>query len=190
MSTARREGIATLFWLLLIAAVVFGLWWYWQRQPGPEAAPVTGPPAGTQEVSVRFPQDGDSLEVAALAPGPVLPGVEPVQIRLLGIDAPETHGADGLPQCWAETAKAELLKLAPSGGRLWLQRDEQAQDVYGRYLVYAWTPDGAFVNERLAQLGAVYELAIPPNFGHQDRLAAAVVQARGARTGLWGACAN
>lgn len=191
MTARRRESMATLFWLLLLAAAVGGLWWYWQSQePDPEPPPAIARPADAQEVRVNFLQDGDSLEVAALAPGKWISTTDPVQVRLLGIDAPEMHGADGLPQCWAEAAKAELLRLAPFGGRLWIVGDIQAQDQYGRYLVYAWTPDGAFVNERVAELGAVRELSIPPNFGYEQRLHDKIADARDARRGLWGTCVN
>ncbi len=191
MSTAaRREGSAALFWLLIIGLLVAGAWWYWKQQPPEDAPEMTGPPEGSQEVIVNFLQDGDSLQVTALAAGPVIGVTEPVQLRLLGIDAPEMHTDNGQPQCWADTAKAELNQLAPSGGRLWLRGDTQPQDVYGRYLVYAWTKTGIFVNERLASLGAVRELSIPPNYAYEQQLHNKIAEARTEKRGLWGACIN
>lgn len=188
MSARRRESTATLFWLVILLLVVGGLWWYWRSQPASQMPDNVARPADAQEVRVNFLQDGDSLEVTALAAGKWIPTADPVRVRLLGIDAPEMHGADGLPQCWAEAAKAQLLRLAPFGGRLWVAGDMQAQDVYGRYLVYAWTPEGTFVNEKLAQDGAVRELSIPPNFGYEARLHGKIAEAREARRGLWGTC--
>ncbi|GIF89290.1 thermonuclease family protein [Catellatospora chokoriensis] len=196
----RRERRATLFWLVVLVLAAGGwLWHAYSRpdspppsgtvSPSPSARP-TGPPAGAQAVRVDFPLDGDSLQVTADQPGPVIDVTEPVQLRLLGIDAPELHGADGSPQCWAETARAELQELAPYGARLWLLPDAQRLDPYGRRLVYAWTADGRFVNGELAALGAVRELAIRPNLAHQQDLHDAVEQARAQRRGLWGSCAG
>jgi micrococcal nuclease len=190
MSRARREGAATLFWLVMIALLVGGAWWYWSQQDPDVPQVVTGPPAGSQEVIVNFLQDGDSLQVTPIAAGPVIGVTDPVQVRLLGIDAPEMHGEDGFPQCGAEVAKAELLHMASYGGRLWLLGDTQLQDVYGRYLVYAWTKDGTFVNERLAALGAVRELSIPPNYAYEQQLHNKIAEARTAKRGLWGTCIN
>ncbi len=187
-----------MFWLVVLVLAAGGWLWYAYgrpdaRPPGATAssspsARLTGPPAGAQQVRVDFPLDGDSLQVTADQPGPVIDITDPVQLRLLGIDAPELHGADGTPQCWAQTALAELRKLAPPGARLWLLPDSQRLDPYGRRLVYAWTADGRFVNGELAARGAVRELAIRPNLAHQQDLHDAVEQARTQRRGLWGSC--
>ncbi len=186
MSTRRRESVATLFWLVALALVLGGFWWYFRDQPATPASR----PGDAQEVRVHFLEDGDSLEVAAVAVGRWIPTTDPVQVRLLGIDAPEMHGAEGGPECFAESAKAGLLKLAPAGGRLWITGDEQAQDKYGRYLVYAWTPNGAFVNESLAAQGLVRELSIAPNQRYEAEIHAAVMEAKASGRGLWGACVS
>lgn len=194
----RRELRATAFWLvvLLLAAAAW-LWWTLRPEPGPtgtgsptpSAAPAsTGPPAGAQPVRVDFPLDGDSLQATVAEPGPVIGTPGQVQLRLLGIDAPELHGADGGPQCWAEPARDELHRLAPPGARLWVLSDAERRDPYQRYLVYAWTDDGRFVNAELAARGAVRELAIRPNLAHQPGIGAAVAAARTARKGIWGSC--
>lgn len=186
MSTRRRESVATLFWLLALALVLGGFWWYFKDQPAEPSLK----PADAQEVTVHFLADGDSFEIGAVAAGKWIATTDPVQARLLGIDAPEMHGADGHPQCWAEATKAALLKLAPFGGRLWVVGDEQLQDKYGRYLLYAWTPDGTFVNESLAAQGMVRELTIAPNHRFEAGIHAQIAGARAAQRGLWGVCAG
>ncbi len=205
----RRELRATAFWLVVLLLAAAG-WLWWTLRPevdqrgggSPGAGAITGspatarpgsptaPPAGAQQVRVGFPLDGDSLQVSVATPGPVIDTAGDVQLRLLGIDAPELHGADGRPQCWAESARDELNRLAPPGSRLWLLADTERRDPYQRYLVYAWTADGRFVNAELAARGAVRELAIHPNLAHQADIGAAVADARTASRGLWNACAG
>lgn len=188
MSTRRRESVATLFWLLALALVLGGFWWYFKHQDALPSSQPPSRPTAAQEVTVNYLEDGDSLQVTALAPGKWIPTTDPVPVRLLGIDAPEMHGADGQPQCWAEAAKSALIRLAPYGGRLWVVGDELAQDKYGRYLFYAWAPDGTFVNETLATQGMVRELSISPNHLYEADIHSRIAEARAARRGLWGVC--
>ncbi|MDI1464380.1 thermonuclease family protein [Catellatospora sp. KI3] len=183
-----RELVATGFWVVVLVLGGLGWWWYQHTRPAPTAAPAPGaPPPGAQQVRVQYPLDGDSIAVTA-TPGPVVDTAGEVQLRLLGIDAPERHGTDGTAQCWADRAYARLRQLAPPGGSLWILPDTQRRDPYDRYLVYAWTADGTFVNADLARRGDVRELAIPPNLAHQRELHAAVERARADRHGLWSTC--
>lgn len=178
-----------MFWLLVLTLGALGWWWYTRvhAEPTPAATASPTPPPGAQRVRVSHPLDGDSIVVIATA-GPVVDATGEVQLRLLGIDAPELHGADGTPQCWADSAYTRLKQLAPPGRTLWILPDTQRRDPYDRYLVYAWTADGTFVNADLAERGDVRELAIPPNLAHQRELHDAVERARAARHGLWGNC--
>ncbi|MEV4412942.1 thermonuclease family protein [Catellatospora sp. NPDC049609] len=189
----RRELRATAFWLVVLLLAAGG-WLWWTLRSSPPGAPGTpapsnpGPPAGAQPVRVDFPLDGDSLQVTAAASGAVLDVPGAAQLRLLGIDAPELPSTDGGPQCWADTARAELRRLAPPGAELWVLPDTERRDPYQRYLVYAWTADGRFVNAELAARGAVRERAVRPNLAHQRGIHDAVAAARAQRRGLWGSC--
>ena len=172
----------------MLSLIVVGFWWYWHENPQAGPTPMPNRPTDAQEVKVGSLTDGDTLEVTPAASGRWITGTAPVLVRLLGIDAPELRGADGRPQCWAESAKDELLKLAPAGASLWLRGDAQLRDRFGRYLMYAWTADGIFVNERLAANGTVRELSMPPNVGYDSRIHQTVAEARADRRGLWGSC--
>ncbi|WP_212826757.1 thermonuclease family protein [Catellatospora sp. TT07R-123] len=186
----RREVVAAGFWVAVLVLGGIGWWWYARTHAAPAPAPSArpaAPPPDAQQVRVRYPLDGDSIAVTA-TPGPVVDAAGEVQLRLLGVDAPELHGADGRPQCWADGAQARLRQLAPPGGSLWILPDTQRRDPYDRYLVYAWTADGTFVNADLAERGDVRELAIPPNLAHRRELHDAVERARAQRHGLWGVC--
>lgn len=167
-------------WVVAIAlAGVLG-WWYWRIHPDPAT------PDGAQPVVVRSIQDGDTMKVTALGPGRVVPTAEPVGVRLLGVDAPETNPM----QCWAEKAKADLADLAPPGSRIWVIGDADEVDDSGRRLLYAWTLDGVFVNARLAESGSARLFAVPPNLRYEMEISKKVDEARQTRRGLWGACAN
>jgi micrococcal nuclease len=149
----------------------------------------TGVPPGAQLVTVGFAKDGDTIQAYAPAAGPVLPTVDRVDLRLLGIDAPEMHaGPEATPQCYARDAYQALQRLAPARSRLWVVADEQPRDPYQRFLVYAWTADGRFVNLELARLGYARPLNIPPNNRYEAPIGGAVEEARVGRRGLWGAC--
>jgi len=216
--TARRRARENLGYLLVILLVFCAMvaWNRWQDHrreavagvPAPSAAPApagpgadaadpdttAGPggnppiPAGAQPVTVDHPLDGDSLRVRASAEGAVIGTREPVDLRLLGIDAPETHGAGGQPQCYSGDAYQRLRRLAPPGATLLVAADRQPKDPYDRYLVYAWTADGTFVNLDQARLGFARALDIPPNDAYAGRIGAAVDEARAHRRGLWGTC--
>lgn len=188
MSAWRRESLATLVWFVALSSIVVGFWWYWHENPQAGPTPTPNRPADAQEVKVVLPADGDSLDVAPVSPGRWISGTDPVRVRLLGIDAPELRGPDGQPECWAEAARGELVKLAPVGASLWLRGDAEIRDRSGRYLMYAWTADGIFVNERLAANGAVRQLSIAPNIGYEARLRETVAEARADRRGLWRSC--
>jgi endonuclease YncB( thermonuclease family) len=188
-----RENLVYLAVLVLLFAAVWG-WNRWQdgRAAGDVATqwPSADAPPGAQRVTVEFALDGDSLQVRAAEEGPVVDTREPVQIRLLGIDAPELHGADGRPQCYARDAHERLQRLTPPGSTLWVTADVQRRDPYDRFLVYAWTPRGAFVNVEQARLGYARALDVRPNEAYAAPVRAAVAEAQGDRRGLWGACAG
>jgi micrococcal nuclease len=211
--TVRRRARENLAYVLIIGLVLVAAvaWNRWQEHRGQQASastqpaptPAAGGPATTgplaapgnpaappdaQPVTVAFPLDGDSLQVSAPAAGAVIATREPVQIRLIGIDAPETHGAGGQPQCYAEEAYRHLRDLAPAESTLLVTADRQARDPYDRYLVYAWTRDGTLVNLDQARLGYAKALEVWPNDAYAAAIGAAVADAHQAGRGLWGAC--
>lgn len=124
--------------------------------------------------------DGDTINVT------VTSGTE--RLRLLGIDTPETNHPTKPVECFGPEATERLRQLAPAGTELRLERDTELRDRYGRLLVYAFTPDGEFVNEVLVREGFARTLPIDPNRAYRSDLATAESAARSERQGLWGAC--
>lgn len=158
----------------------------------PPTASVAPAPAGVpddvQQARVRRVVDGDTLEIAAVSAGPILASVAQVDVRLLEIDTPETKHPTEPRQCYGPEATARLEQLAPQGSTVWVQRDQELRDRYGRYLLYLYNDEGVFVNLRLVSEGYARPTRYEPNDRHWQRISAAGEQARSARAGLWGAC--
>jgi micrococcal nuclease len=153
-----------------VAAIVLRPW-EGDTEPTP-AAPVIG-------ARVARVIDGDTFEAA-------LPGGGHDDVRLIGIDTPETVKPDTPVQCYGERASHfshELLE----GQRVRLTLGVERRDIYGRLLAYVRLR-GRLVNATLVRRGLARSLTIPPN----DRLAPVFkrLELRAARAGrgLWGAC--
>jgi micrococcal nuclease len=158
--------------ILLVSALV-AAGWLWVRGGGP-------PPArGTVSRVV----DGDTVIVQA--------GSRTLDVRLLGIDTPETVDPRKPVGCYGPEASAYTKHLL-TGRRVRLVYDRQLHDVYGRWLAYIYLeregrPD-LFVNARLIAAGYARTLSIPPNTAHAAELAALERAAALAGRGLWSAC--
>ncbi|WP_083940330.1 thermonuclease family protein [Saccharomonospora saliphila] len=149
-----------------------------------------GVPGEAQEAEVRRIVDGDTMELAALTGGVALAGTGQVDVRLLEIDAPET-GRPGEPtQCYGDEATTRLTELAPPASTVWIQRDEQLRDPYGRHLLYLWNDEGTFVNLEMVEDGYADAVLFPPNDRYWAQISAAREDAEAFGAGLWGECAS
>ena len=96
--------------------------------------------------------DGDTVDIDAPD------GAERrTRIRLLGIDAPETHSERSEAMYFGSEAKqfAKDLLLGQSV-TLYLDTPNPTRDKYGRLLAYLRLPDGRFANEVLLTEGFAY----------------------------------
>ncbi len=158
--------------LVLVAGLVAG-GWLWVRRDGPP------PTHGT----VARVVDGDTVIVRA--------GSRTLDVRLLGIDTPETVDPRRPVGCYGPEASAYTKHLL-TGRPVRLVYDRQLHDVYGRWLAYVYLqrphrPE-LFVNARLVAAGYARTLSIPPNTAHAAELAALERRAALAGSGLWSAC--
>jgi len=137
------------------------------------AAPADGAGGGARVARVV---DGDTL---VLATGQ--------RVRLVQLDAPETHGSR---ECYGAQASAALRQLLPRGAEIRLVRDPRLddRDRYGRLLRYVF--EGKVnVNLRLVARGAATVWFYRGDRGrYASRLLAAQRHARARRLGLWQAC--
>jgi micrococcal nuclease len=158
--------------IALVLALVAGGWWWAHGDPPPPA-----------EATVDRVVDGDTVIVRS--------GSRTLDVRLLGIDTPETVDPNRPVGCYGPEASAYTKHLL-TGRRVRLVYDRQLHDVYGRWLAYIYLerpgrPD-LFVNARLITAGYARTLSIPPNTAHAAELAALERTAALAGRGLWSAC--
>lgn len=142
------------------------------------APPAADPPG---EAVVVEAVDGDTLEVEV--------GGVREDVRLIGIDTPETKHPTTPVECYGHEASDHLATLLPSGTAVQLVRDVEARDRYGRLLAYVYrASDGLFVNLDQAAGGYADALPYPPNTAHAVEIGAAARAARAGGVGLWSAC--
>jgi micrococcal nuclease len=125
--------------------------------------------------------DGDTIDVTF--------GSQHQRIRLIGIDTPETKKPNTPVQCFGPEASNYTKHLLPPGSRVFVRRDVEARDDYGRLLGYIFrSSDNLFVNLELARLGFARPLTIAPNNHLAADFVRAAHEAEAANRGLWASC--
>lgn len=147
----------------------------------PHTSPSSHPGAAAPaKATVTRVVDGDTIE--ARFRGRVL------DVRLIGIDTPESV-APGVPvQCYAlEASRFTTDRL--EGERVRLEFDVERIDRYGRSLAYVWLGHELF-NETLVREGYAFVTTYPPDVKYVDRFLAAQRDARAHDRGVWGHCVD
>jgi len=182
----RRDVLGSLVLLVVVAVLVLRPW------EGEEELPATAAAVVTRVV------DGDTVEAR------VGGGVE--DVRLIGVDTPETVKPDAPVECFGPEASAFTHEVL-EGERVRLVFGEEQRDRYGRLLAYVYLapqePTGSpalrerttpgrgrpvFINAALVRRGLARTLTIPPNDRFAGRLRRLELRAARAGRGLWGAC--
>jgi micrococcal nuclease len=161
-----RLGSAAL--LLLVAAVLLRPW---------EIGEPPAEPAAAAAFVVRV-VDGDTVEARI--------GDQVEDVRLIGIDTPETVKPEAPVECFGPRASSfthRVLEQRPVRLVFGVER----RDVYGRLLAYAYIGHRLF-NAELVRKGLARTLAIPPNTLHRALFRRLELGAARAGRGLWGAC--
>jgi micrococcal nuclease len=163
----RGGWIGSVLLLLAVALLVLRPW---------EGYDAGLPAAGTARVIRAV--DGDTLEVEI--------DDRREDVRLIGVDTPETVKPGAPVQCFGPQASAFTHRVADDRTAR-LELGVERRDVYGRLLAYVRI-GRRFINAILLRRGLARTLTIPPN----DRFAARFrqierVAARRGR-GLWGHC--
>jgi micrococcal nuclease len=155
---------------LALAGLIAATWWHAARAP---LRPSRG-------VVVRV-VDGDTIQVRAEG--------RTLDVRLLGIDTPETVDPRRPVGCYGPQASAFARRLL-TGRRVLLRYDRELRDRYGRTLAYIYLDRRRplFVNGALVERGMARTMGIPPNTLHAAELERLQAAAALAGRGLWGAC--
>jgi micrococcal nuclease len=175
----RRDVIGSLVLLVAVALLILRPWEGDDSESGPAAVTTV----------VTRVVDGDTFEARI--------GGELEDVRLIGVDTPETVKPGAPVQCFGPRA-SHFAKRLLEGRRVRLVFGVERRDTYGRLLAYArlgpageppaGTRRSVFVNATLVRRGLARSLTIPPN----DRFAPLFrrLELRAARSGrgLWGAC--
>lgn len=119
--------------------------------------------------------DGDTIEARY--------GGQAVDVRLIGIDTPETVHPSEPVGCLGKEASA-FTKRKLEGSRVRLEFDVEKTDRYGRTLAYVWLGDKLF-NEQIVSRGFAKVSTYPPNVKYEDRFIKAQRKARNNDRGLW-----
>ena len=118
-------------------------------------------------------------------------------VRLIGIDAPESHDNEKLTrdvghrhidrgtQLAMGKKAARYAKEFLKSRQVRLEYDVEQRDRYGRLLAYIYLQDGTFVNEKIIRDGYAYPLTIPPNVRYAHEFKQWFDEAREQKRGLW-----
>jgi micrococcal nuclease len=136
----------------------------------------------------RTPRSGERAVVVAVIDGDtiVISGGE--KVRYLGINTPETHHPDKLPEYCGEEAFEANRRLV-AGKTVRLEFDERLRDKYGRLLAYVYV-DNLFVNAELIRQGYAQVSTYRENQHHHAEFQRLQQSAIEARRGLWGGCVD
>lgn len=147
------------------------------------ACSTTQPPGpareeGTNALVARV-VDGDTVEARF--------GGEVVDVRLIGVDTPESVAPGQPVECYG-LAASRFTTRELEGRRVRLELDVERLDRFGRTLAYVWLGPELF-NETLVRQGYAVVTTYPPNVRYVDRFLDAQREARSQGRGLWGRCA-
>lgn len=131
--------------------------------------------------TVTSVHDGDTLTVKI--------GGQEETIRLIGVDTPETVHPTKPVQCWGPEASSHTKNSFPPGTRVYLARDVEARDRYGRFLAYVYrASDHLFLNLELVEYGWGRAYPYEPNTSWSTEFARAEYAASHKQRGLWAHC--
>jgi micrococcal nuclease len=156
---------------VLFVAVALLILRPWEGNGGEAETPVV-------DAVVTRVVDGDTIEARI--------GGEVEDVRLIGIDTPETVKPGAPVECFGPRASRFTHRLL-DGHTVRLVFGTERRDAYGRLLAYAYLGRG-FVNAALVRRGLARTLTIPPNDRFAPLLRRLELRAGRAGRGLWGAC--
>ena len=133
-----------------------------------------------EKVKVKRVVDGDTFAVD-------VNGKEK-KVRLILVDTPESKAPNRPKGYFGEEAKQYTIKRL-EGQTVWLEKDVEANDRYGRWLRYVYLDvadgKGEFFNGTLVRSGYARLATFPPNVKYVDDIRRWQTEAREAERGVW-----
>lgn len=154
------------------------------------------PQTSPQSTSAPVPGDARAAHVTRVVDGDTIyidwddtPEDDHLDVRLIGIDTPETVDPRKAVQCGGHEASAYTTTHL-DGQAVVLEGDSSQDDVdrYDRLLRYVWLPNGTLFNEQLVRQGLAREYTYNLPYRYQAEFLAAQAQAQDDGAGLWSAC--
>ncbi|HWL66746.1 MAG TPA: thermonuclease family protein [Actinomycetota bacterium] len=153
-------------------------------------APITmqEEPTGYEAALVTRVIDGDTIEVEIqeVVPGPGAGNTVPdngYDVRLTGIDTPESVKPGSPVECFGKEASAALKALL-DGHEVRLVKDVEDTDRYDRLLRYVYMGE-EMANARMVANGYASAYTYPPNVRHSELFVRLQAEARDNNRGLW-----
>ncbi|SHE28485.1 micrococcal nuclease [Desulfofundulus australicus DSM 11792] len=157
------------------------------QEPSPAGQGRGGETAGLLPATVSRVVDGDTVVVR-------LENGRSETVRLIGVNTPES--TKEVEPYGREASAYTTSRL--QGKRVWLEKDVQERDHYGRLLAYVWLdpPGGSgpgesearsrMFNAELLLKGYAQVMTVPPNVKYAELFARLQREAREEERGLWG----
>jgi micrococcal nuclease len=154
--------------------------------PASEAKPK--PRKSPKDPSRRLSATGGYAKVVAALDGDTIVISGGMKVRYAGLNTPESHHPDKLPEyCGQEAFEANRRLVV--GKTVRLDFDERRRDKYGRLLAYVYA-DGLFVNAELIRQGYAQVSTYKGNQRYHEEFERLQQSAIAARRGLWGGCVD
>jgi len=136
------------------------------------------PKTDTSSTTVVRVVDGDTIVV--------LQNGKKENVRLIGVDTPETVDPRKPVQCFGKEASAFTKKVLTNQTiRLESDPTQQDRDKYKRLLRYVYLPDGTLVNKKIIADGYGFEYTYRIPYQFRDEFKEAQSEARLKQRGLW-----
>jgi len=124
--------------------------------------------------------DGDTFEITI--------NNKKQKVRLILVDTPETS-APGRPKGYFGTEAKDYTINRLTNQTVWLEKDVQSTDQYGRWLRYVYLDvedgKGEFFNGTLVRSGYARMATFPPNVKYVEQIRLWQKEARDAGRGIW-----
>ncbi|MGH8067224.1 MAG: thermonuclease family protein [Candidatus Entotheonellia bacterium] len=138
--------------------------------------------------SPRLSASGGPAKVVAVLDGDTIVISGGDKVRYAGLNTPETHHPDKLPEYCGQQAFEANRRLV-AGKTVRLEFDERHRDKYGRLLAYVYV-DSLLVNAELIRQGYAQVSTYKENQRYHAEFERLQQHAIAARRGLWGGCTD